>query len=183
MIGYKIAIGVSEKHGFFPVMVELEIPDDAIIINPICATDKYRTNKCKVVSVYKLIDEHQVYEDWDGNAFSIWELIEYWVCSEGIVTIVYKIGREILLNDIDTNVHEVCGSGIHFFRDKQLATEYYFDDPTEWISYYLMEFNNLKQTICAGIPQPIRSKNLMKICLDFYRGELSKDAENSRIYQ
>lgn len=132
--------------------------------------------------MYPLMEAQHAYEDWDESAFSIWELLQFWIYSSNIVETVYRIEREILLNDIDTNVCESCGKGIHFFRDKQVATAYYFDDPREWISHSLMEFNNVVPSLYSGDPEPIRSKNLMKICLDFERGELRKDVENSRIY-
>jgi hypothetical protein len=137
MIGYKIAIGVSEEHGFFPVMVELEIPEDATVVKPLIGVPlfvendvdvftKYRTNTCKVIKVYPL--DNKSYDDWNGNAFSIYELANWYTD----IQTVYKVGSTISVKYVDEDIEHDCGNGIHFFKSADDAERFYNSDISEW---------------------------------------------------
>lgn len=139
MVGYKIAVGVSSAHGFFPVMVELEIPEDATVVKPLIGVPlfgkndldvvtKYRTNTCKVTKVYPL--DNESYDDWNGNAFSIYEL-ENWNTDTDIQT-VYKVGSTISVKYVDEDIEHDCGNGIHFFGSADDAERFYSNNATQW---------------------------------------------------
>jgi len=175
MIGYKITIGVSEAHGFFPVIVELEIPDDATIITPLLGiplfgkngelelVTKYRTNTCKVVKVSPL-DVHpfdnKSYDDWNGNAFSIYELAN---CYMDIRT-VYKVGNTITLRYVDEDIKHDCGDGIHFFGSAEDAEKFYNGDATSWVYSTLLSLNGKVTSFCGTY---IRREHIKKRCLSF----------------
>ena len=146
MIGYKVAVGVSEKHGFFPVMIELEIPKDATIITPLFGVQlfnkngdldvvpKYRTNTCKVIKIYPLYEKS--YDDWNGNAFSVYELINLY----DIIT-VYKVGNTVSVKHVDEDVKHDCGNGIHFFGSSDEAERFYSNDASQWVHSIVSKLN------------------------------------------
>lgn len=82
------------------VIVELEIPKGATVF---CINGKKcRTNKCKVISISK------------GN--------------EGIsmynIKFIYKVGKEIEIKNFNQSYNVECGSGIHFFKNRNDAEKY-----------------------------------------------------------
>ena len=172
MKGYKIAVGISEKYGFFPVMVELEIPDGAVIVEPLLGIPlfseigmldlkpKYRTNICKVTKVYPIEDKS--YEDWNGNAFSIYELINLIV---GIRT-VYKVDNTISVKYIDEDVKHDCGGGIHFFGCVHDAERFYSHDPMSWAYGCILAMNGKKEYGSGQYPLNYFDKQ-KELCLSF----------------
>ena len=83
------------------VIVELEIPKGAVVF---CINGKKcRTNKCKVKSISNgtmAISKHD-------NSFT------------------YEEGQEIEINDFNIAYNVECGSGIHFFKERLDAENYY----------------------------------------------------------
>lgn len=158
MIGYKLAVGVCKDEGFFPVLVRLEIPEDADIVKPTTpgftmknpanfnlsdainfslsgedttiSFSKYRTNKCNVLNVYAL--DGKECPNWNKVGYSLYEIIQYvrWGF-EGITEYYEKESLESYLN-LDTRVS--CGHGIHFFETEYIAKAYYFEDENQWFA-------------------------------------------------
>ena len=147
---------MDENIGFFPVIVELEIPEDAKVVKPNVGqpllnplndeyvhVSKYRTDKCTVKALDPLFGG--IPRDWDTNAkaLSLWELMDY--ISYGtkcVLHTVYKVGAEITLDAISESVYDECGTGIHFFDDKETARNYYFYDSSRWIKSYIDNYNS-----------------------------------------
>ena len=110
MLGYKIA----QNKDFKRVLVTLEIPKDAktnlnrrYIANKY--TSKYRCNKAKVL---KIEDEIQEYQE----ANSIYDN-----------TFIYIVGEDVVEKNYDEQNEVICGKGLHFFLDKQVALFYDLD--------------------------------------------------------
>lgn len=118
--------------------MELEVPDDAIIVAPLFGIPlfdgngvlelikKYRINTCKVTKVYPLDTES--YDDWNGNAFSIYELENMYTD----IQTVYKVGSTISVKYVDEDITHDCGDGIHFFGSVDGAERFYSNDATQW---------------------------------------------------
>lgn len=169
MIGYKIAVGVSKTHGFFPVMIELEIPEDATIVKPLIGmplfgengigvVTKYRTNTCKVVKVYPL--DNKSYDDWNGNAFSVYELAN--MCMN--IRTVYKVGITISVKYVDKDIKHDCGDGIHFFGSVDDAEKFYNGDGMSWAYSTLLSLNGKVNSFCEAY---VRRNYIKKRCLSF----------------
>ena len=113
MLGYKIAqVRLNNKENK-RVLITLEIPNDAKtninrenIFDPIKA--KYRSNKVKVI---KIQDENN-YEYKEAESM---------FC---LKKIIYIKGRETYERDFHQDLEVVCGEGIHFFLDKEVALNY-----------------------------------------------------------
>ncbi len=109
MIGYKLAFNNITR-----VIITLEIPKDALTnINrtsvAVKETAKYRANKVKVVKI----------EDKDGNTYPdavsgcfIGKFLEY------------RVGEILEEASYDTDIENVCSSGIHFFLERHVAEQY-----------------------------------------------------------
>ena len=167
MIGYKIAVGAYKGEGFFPVMVVLDIPDDADVIEPFegvrvyshdmmlcCEYPKYRTDKCTVTDVYPLDDKER--PDWEPVGYSMWDMIGY--CRNYELSVLYdklKISditcysrnKSLYVVGIDTSPELSCGRGIHFFRKKEEAREYYYNDITKWFYEEIYSLNTVIRSI------------------------------------
>lgn len=90
-----------------PVIVELEIPEDAKRLSG--AGRQCRCDKAKVVSISAL----------DGSAIEYNEAFSlYDPC------FVYRIGETVSVSNFDENRWAVCAAGIHFFINRQEAVEY-----------------------------------------------------------
>lgn len=150
MIGYKLAVGVCKDEGFFPVVVKLEIPEDAKVVKPIAPGfrkvykqelpdgyhftlstkdfPKYRTDKCKVLNIYAL-DEKE-HPNWNGVGYSLYRIIQYlrYNCSD--ITEYHE--KMMLVSDLDLNQERSCSKGIHFFETEEVARAYYCEDEDEW---------------------------------------------------
>lgn len=110
MIAYKTASSDNDKK----VLVTLKIPKDALTnINRDDIKDKryakYRCNKATVVSI----------EDNEGNFYNSALTNIYKQKS-----IEYVVGKEVVEKDYCKNIDVVCGEGIHFFLDKEVAIMY-----------------------------------------------------------
>lgn len=82
------------------IIVELEIPKGAKVF---CINgDKCRTNKAKVVSI-----------SYGNIAESFYD-----------ISFTYEVGKEIEIKDFNPNYNVECGSGIHFFKNKEDAKFY-----------------------------------------------------------
>lgn len=90
-----------------PVIVELEIPEDARRSSG--AERKCRCDKAKVVSISAL----------DGSAIECNEAYSWYDPS-----FVYRIGETVFVPNFDENRWNVCGAGIHFFINRQEAVDY-----------------------------------------------------------
>lgn len=139
MIGYKVAIGIDKVKGPFPVIVVLEIPEDATVVVPTQKVlldapidiTKLRTDKAIVIDMYPLYREHTDL-NWNGLAFSAYELtcVEIYYYDQKINT-VYKIGKH-MISDLAMDETESCGKGIHYFKSEEDARLYYSYDYTGW---------------------------------------------------
>lgn len=139
MKGYKIAVGVSREIGFFPVMVELDIPETACVVKPLLGTfvnfdiiDKYRTDECTVVSIENFTNAEC--QDWNGKAFSLFELVDYWLndYDTSAICTIYEKNYEIA-SYVDKDITVNCGQGIHFFASKVDAKGFYYNDLKSWV--------------------------------------------------
>lgn len=150
MKGYKIAVGIDRENGPFPVMIELEIPDDAVVITPrdsikvniysdvgsrigvtkgTYSIQKYRTDKVKVINIIPA-DEFEV-KKWNGKAYSLFILSDFYpnYCSKE----VYSIGKE-METYLDRDNTLSCGRGFHFFKTKNDTLMFYEDVSSYWVS-------------------------------------------------
>ena len=169
MIGYKLAVGVAENSGFFPVLVTLEIPNSAKVVEPvdgvICEDSannevtikKYRTNECRVVSVspfesYTLTDESFTKLDidkWNPVAYSLYEILNnykhlYYGITKNVLRITrYDTDSYISVSKFNENIDDDCGEGIHFFKDIDDIHTYYFTDKAEWFKYGIKHMNSI----------------------------------------
>lgn len=148
MLGYKIAVGIDRENGPFPVMVELEIPDNATIIMPrdmirvnsYIYVDsrigiieepyfikKYRTNKVKITNI--IPENNFMIKEWNGKAYSLYRLSNFFC--EHYIGEIYFIGKE-METFLDKDNMISCGRGFHFFKTKNDAQIYYENDKTYW---------------------------------------------------
>ena len=159
MKGYKIAVGIDRENGPFPVMVELEIPDDAIVITPrddvevevynnvgsrigvdkeFYSIKKYRTNKVKVINI---IPENKFeVKEWNGKAYPLYGLGNFpdYYDEED----VYFIGKE-MKTYLSRDVMLSCGPGFHFFKSGNDALMFYINDKCHWAANII---SNLQKT-------------------------------------
>lgn len=82
------------------VIVELEIPKGAVVFG--INGNKYRTNKCKVISV--------------SNG--------YYGISMFDEEFTYEVGKEIEVENFNMEYNIECGRGIHFFKTREDAENY-----------------------------------------------------------
>ena len=113
MIGYKIASTDNKR-----VLVTLEIPVDSNTnLNRADIKDKefakYRCDKAKVLSI----------EDNEGNKYVSARSIMY---DKKIVE--YNVNEEVKEPNYDKDINIVCGEGIHFFLNKEIALFYRLDN-------------------------------------------------------
>lgn len=148
MLGYKIAVGIDRENGPFPVMVELEIPDDAIVVTPndgvevvVCnnvssrigvdkefySIKKYRTDKVKVISI--IPENIFKVKKWNGKAYSLYRL--YYFSNFYDEEETYFIGKE-METYLDRDVTLSCGPGFHFFKTRNDAQIFYENDTFHW---------------------------------------------------
>lgn len=167
MTGYKVAVGIDEKEGPFPVIVKLDIPEDATIVIPedkvaiedysdigtriLLRTEpkliqKCRTNKVKVVEMWPLGD---VVFNWNHKAYSFFELdfvrnrlvIDFnYNCFDRIIT--YSSGKE-LYEPVLLSKKEACGPGINYFNSLEDARDYYCNDIYEWAANLMLLFKQI----------------------------------------
>lgn len=150
MKGYKIAVGIDRENGPFPVMVELEIPNDAVVVTPndgvevevynnvgsrigvdkeVYSIKKYRTNKVKVINIIPE-NEFEV-KEWNGKAYSLYSLgnfPDYYDEKD-----VYFIGKE-MKTYLSRDVTYSCGPGFHFFKTGADALMFYKSDTCHWVA-------------------------------------------------
>ena len=117
MIGYKIAQVQLNEQDSRRVLVTLEISNDDInfksnlhrkdIVDSTKA--KYRCNKAKVLKI----------EDTEGKEYP--EATTH--CYQD-KQLKYVVGEEVEEKNYNTDIEVVCGEGIHFFLDKELALLY-----------------------------------------------------------
>ena len=97
--------GFKKAHGGY--IVELEIPEYALRSS--ATTKKCRCSHAKVISITKAdgsqADRDIVFSEYD-SAFS------------------YEVGKEVSVNNFDTNRWNECAPGIHFFMSRQDAVGY-----------------------------------------------------------
>ncbi len=110
MLAYKSAIHYIRT----PVVITLEIPDDAIttmnrsgIVNR--QTAKYRTNKAKVLKI-----EDDAGTEYANATSAFYETKK----------LTYIPGETIVCDDFDMDLEKVCSTGIHFFLDFTVAKHY-----------------------------------------------------------
>ena len=97
-IGYKKASGK---------IIKLCIPEDAKRSS--ATTRKCRCNKAVVLSIYEL----------DGSISKATG-----VASSRDINFIYKINKEVVVDDFDEDRWNECSTGIHFFMQKQEAIDY-----------------------------------------------------------
>ena len=139
MIGYKQCVYIDKKNDEYQILVcivELEIPDDAIVVRPLIA-DRFTTresNKSTVKAIfsYDKSGDHNKLPD-DTVAFSITSLTYFvnhfrteYLIESLKSAFKYVVGETVTpKNDLDINVNRECGaSGIHFFETFEEANKY-----------------------------------------------------------
>ena len=145
MIGYKIAVGIDRKNGPFPVLVKLEVPEDATIVIPFdgirlasCSFSgrtlhQLRTNKAKVLEMKPVSTWENYSEDWNRKSYSIYILSRDFNMGISSPDFCYEEGEEVS-SYLVVDERYTCAAGIHFFESIGDAAEYLlFDD-------YLMGF-------------------------------------------
>ena len=144
MIGYKIAIGINRDFGAFPVLVKLEIPEDAIIVRPVKEFDttyqiqKLRTDKAKVIEIKPVEQFVDFAKNWNRTAYSAFLLyLSDYV--EQVPRFCYEEG-ETLLDDLCLDEQESCCRGIHFFETEYDAYSFLFFDPYKFITTVISNF-------------------------------------------
>lgn len=88
-------------------IIKLHIPEDALRSSS--TTRKCRCSKAEVMEIYNL----------DGTIAE-----ERQVASSRDSSFVYEIGKTVEVKDFDTNRWKECATGIHFFLNRQEATDY-----------------------------------------------------------
>ena len=88
-------------------IVKLLITEDAKRSSAI--TRKCRCNKALVLAIYEL----------DGSISKVTE-----VASNRDHNFIYKINKEVVVDDFDNNRWNECSTGIHFFMQRQEAIDY-----------------------------------------------------------
>uniref|UniRef100_A0A6G6AB36 Uncharacterized protein n=1 Tax=Borely moumouvirus TaxID=2712067 RepID=A0A6G6AB36_9VIRU len=111
--GFKKLICYEKDGHKFEAIATLIIPSGSTIVRPKYADGKSRTDQAFVESIENLLDQ-QVSDDF--------------ICrSPTFGKMIYKVGSVVKpKKDLDTNVKEICTSGIHFFLDKKEAADYYY---------------------------------------------------------
>jgi len=117
MIGYKIAQVQLNEQDIRRVLVTLEISNDDINFKSnlhrkdiVDATKaKYRCNKAKVLKI----------EDAEGKEYPNATTHCY-----QDKKLKYVVGEEVEEKNYNTDIEVVCGEGIHFFLDKEVALLY-----------------------------------------------------------
>ena len=144
MIGYKQCVYINKKNDDYQILVcivELEIPDDAIVVRPLIAdrfttreSNKLRCDRAVVKAIfsYDKSGDHNRLPD-DTIAYSISSLT-YFVNHFHIEYLMeaferafkYVVGETVAPEkDLDINVNRECGaSGIHFFETFEEANKY-----------------------------------------------------------
>uniref|UniRef100_A0A6G6AAA0 Uncharacterized protein n=1 Tax=Borely moumouvirus TaxID=2712067 RepID=A0A6G6AAA0_9VIRU len=97
----------------FPAVATLVIPPGSTIVRPEYGDGKSRTDEARVESIETLSGEI---------------ITDDFVChSPTHGKMIYKLGSVVKpKKDLDTNVQEICTSGIHFFFHKKEAMDYYY---------------------------------------------------------
>lgn len=156
-IGYKLAVGVCKDEGFFPVVVKLEIPKEAEVVEPtvpgfkvVCnkipsvsnfsvslfgeeatiSFPKYRTNKCKVLNTYALDGKER--PNWNRVGYSLYGIAQYMGYRCRDITEYHE--KTELVSNLDLSHKRGCSEGIHFFETEEIAKTYYFEDIDQWFS-------------------------------------------------
>lgn len=88
------------------VLVKLEIPRGAVVFS--INNDKCRTNMAKVLDIVSL----------DGKK-------HYKLAYAGYKLFKYRVGKEIFEPNFNCQYNVECAEGIHFFRNKRSAINYY----------------------------------------------------------
>jgi len=139
MVGYKVAVGIDRKNGPFPVLVKLEVPEDATIVMPLdgiklnyCFFSKrtlhqLRTDKAKVLEMKPVSTWENYLEDWNGKAYSIYILSRDSSMSISSYVFCYEEGKEVS-SYLDPDERYLCVPGIHFFESIGDAAEYLLFD-------------------------------------------------------
>ena len=143
MIGYKQCVYVDKKDDDYQVLVcivELEIPDDAIVVRPLISdrfttkeSNKLRCNKAVVKAIfsYDKSGDHNRLPD-DTIAYSITSLTYFvnrfrtkYLIESLKSSFKYVVGETVTpKHDLDINVNRECGSGISFFETFEEANKY-----------------------------------------------------------
>ena len=146
-------------------LIKLEIPDDAIIVRPIEQVEetfnkiqykpsrKLRCNKYKfieVVDFYKF-DYEVSLGDWRHalSPLCTWKIFPTEVNLENIhfrsiicpETFEYKLNEDYI-SELDTNIDQECGTGLHYFETIEDAEKWIEDDVNpNWIieRYYVFD--------------------------------------------
>ena len=144
MTGYKECVYIDKKNDGYQILVcivELEIPEDAIVVRPLIAdrfttreSNKLRCDRAfvKAIFSYDKSGDHNRLPD-DTIAYSITSLnycvnrfrTEY-LMEAFENTFKYIVGETVTPeHDLDINVNRECGtSGIHFFETFEEANKY-----------------------------------------------------------
>lgn len=131
-IGYKVVMRQrgSKNHKSLKGIAILKIQILGKEIRPFSG-EKYRTDKIKVLEARslgrKLLKQKEFYP-LVGNVFS-------WIHNKGS-TKEYVVG-ETYTENLDTNTFEVCGEGIHYFKDKKILTYFIL---RYWTDLFRCEF-------------------------------------------
>ena len=88
-------------------LIKLEIPEDARRCS--ATSNKCRCDKAKVLSVWNMILEEEV-----------WEVVNHAYEQDTL----YKVGEMVYPDSFDEDRWEECSHGIHFFINKQEAINY-----------------------------------------------------------
>ena len=158
MLGYKIAVGFDREIGPFPVIITLEIPNDALVICPIQGAllspnigresiKKYRTDMAKILKIFPIIPIKDL--NWNGKAYSLFNLYNFTWIENGEDSLVLGNGRLVLGQQFSYEVNEelvcnlnkdtevACAEGIHFFATKYDTMLYYNHDNSLWAQHIL----------------------------------------------
>ena len=125
MIGYKF--GACDYNGNVAnCLITLEIPDDAIIINPF-SSNKLRCDKALVKRIQKVtLTAESVTDDMD-----ITFEVKYNDISEAINMfkyndqVKYVVGSMVYPDYLETDMKKDCANGINFFSTEEEAFEFY----------------------------------------------------------
>ena len=97
-------------------IIELDIDSDVITNLNRCVKDKnyakYRCGEAYVVKIYHKDSEHEI------------NLIK----SDYDDTFIYTTGTKVKVKNFNTNIDEICTTGIHFFLTKEAAYYHNLDD-------------------------------------------------------
>ncbi len=123
MLGYKIASNNNTR-----VLVTLQIPKDARtnIQRKDIKNKKYAKYRCNKATVISIVDQ-------EGNKYKSANTSFY-----NKKKLTYIVGKKVIEPKYNIDVETVCGEGIHFFLDKEVAILYFIDDikDGEYKSWY-----------------------------------------------